>query len=61
MPIIDPALTVALAHETRRRQPLPPLTDLPIADDDAIALVRAEELRRSLDRLGWAIDRARSA
>lgn len=59
--MVDKAILTALAHERRRQAPLPPLGDLPIAADDVMALVRAEELRRSMARLGSTIDRARSA
>jgi hypothetical protein len=42
--MVDPVLVVCVAHEQRRRNPLPPIGDL---NDDALAIVRAEELRQA--------------
>ena len=39
-----PALVACVAHEQRRKQPLPPLGDL--LPDDAMALMREEERRQ---------------
>jgi hypothetical protein len=45
MPDLAPALAVALEHERRRHNPLPPLRDL--TDDAALAIVCEEERRRA--------------
>ncbi len=55
----DHALTAALAHEARRRAPLPPLGDL-LSETEAMRIVRAEELRRATLKLGATIIRSTS-
>ncbi len=57
-PRLDPAVATALAHERRRRATLPPLGDLPVTGDEAIRLIRAEELHRAAERVGYAFDKA---
>lgn len=49
-------LAIAIAHEQRRRQQIPPLTDLPISDDE-LALRRAE-LDRAGEKMEAAFNRA---
>lgn len=52
----DPALATCVAHERRRRAPLPPLADL--TEDEAIAIVRADELARAEAKFNEAYRRA---
>lgn len=44
-------IAVALSHERRRRQQLPPFNDLPLTDDAAPANVREPELEHVKERL----------
>lgn len=54
MRTVDPIVTVALAHEQRRRMPLPP-PDL-LAEDEALRIVRAEGARRAAELATNAYD-----